>query len=125
MAYGIDLTNAVNDILRQYSDDVAEVAAEALEDVTKAATKKLKAESPKRTGKYAKGWTYEIKKGRVLNSSTIYGRKNTYPLAHLLEHGHAKRNGGRVAPVEHIKPVEDWAVRELESKIVRKLGGIT
>lgn len=125
MAYGIDLTKAVNDILRRYSDDVSEVAAEALDNVTKEATRKLRAESPKKTGKYAKGWTYKIEKGRMAHSSTIYGRKDTYPLAHLLEHGHAKRNGGRVAPVVHIKPVEDWAVRELESKIVRKLGGIT
>lgn len=121
MAYGIDLTKAVNDILRRYSDDVAEIAADALGDVTKAATKKLKAESPKKSGKYAKGWTYEIKKGRVANSSTIYGRKDTYPLAHLLEHGHAKRNGGRTAPIVHIKPVEDWAAKELETQIVRGL----
>lgn len=124
MAYGIDLQKAVGDILERYSDEVSEVTAEALEEVAKEATKKLRETSPKKTGAYAKGWTYEIQKGRVSSSATVYGRKKTYPIAHLLENGHALRNGRRSAPIVHIKPVEDWAVGELETQIVRKLGDI-
>lgn len=121
MAYTIDLQKEVNSILTQYGDDVVEIASETLEEVAKEATQKLKQTSPKRTGKYARGWTYEVKKGRIDNSATVYGKKNTYPLAHLLEHGHAKRGGGRTAPIAHIKPVEEWAISELENRITQRL----
>lgn len=125
MAYTIDLQKAVDSILAQYGDEVVETASETLEEVAKEATQKLKQTSPKQTGKYARGWTYEVKKGRIDISATVYGKKNTYPLAHLLEHGHAKRGGGRTAPITHIKPVEEWAISELENRITQRLETMT
>ena len=51
----------------------------------------------------------------------IVHSKNRYQLAHLLEHGHAKRGGGRVAGKAHIAPAEEKAVRQLEEEIERSL----
>jgi hypothetical protein len=119
---GINLDKAVNDILSEFSTDVTKAAQEAVTEVSKEAVKKLKQTAPKgRTGKYAKGWTSKVEKTATGTESIIYGKRGTYQLAHLLENGHAKRGGGRTAPIVHIKPVEEWAISEVEKKIREKV----
>ena len=56
--------------------------------------KDIAASAPKDTGAYAKSWS--VKKTKETSNSlelTVHS-KNRYQLAHLLEHGHAKRGGG-------------------------------
>lgn len=122
---GIDLDKAVKDILSQYGEVAIEATKEAVAEVAKESAKKLKSSSPRgRTGKYAKGWTSKVEIGRVSASATVYGKSGTYQLAHLLEHGHAKRGGGRTTPIQHIEPVEQWAVEETLQRITQKLEGM-
>lgn len=122
---GIDLDKAVKDILSQYGEVAIEATKEAVAEVAKESVKKLKSSSPRgRTGKYAKGWTSKFETGRVSASATVYGKSGTYQLAHLLEHGHAKRGGGRTTPIQHIEPVEQWAVEETLQRITQKLEGM-
>ena len=122
---GIDLDKAVKDILSQYGEVAIEATKEAVAEVAKESAKKLKSSSPRgRTGKYAKGWTSKVETGRVSASATVYGKSGTYQLAHLLEHGHAKRDGGRTTPIQHIEPVEQWAVEEALQRITQKLEGM-
>lgn len=52
----------------------------------------------------------------------MYSRTR-YQLAHLLEHGHAKRGGGRVAARLHIAAAEEKGEEQLERKIRQALGG--
>ena len=119
---GINLDKAVNDILSEFSTDVTKAAQEAVTEVSKEAVKKLKQTAPKgRTGKYSRGWTSRVEKTTTTAGSTIYGKTGTYQLAHLLENGHAKRGGGRTAPIVHIKPVEEWAISEVEKRIREKV----
>jgi hypothetical protein len=121
----IDLDKAVKDILSQYGEVAIEATKEAVAEVAKESAKKLKSSSPRgRTGKYAKGWTSKVETGRVSASATVYGKSGTYQLAHLLEHGHAKRGGGRTTPIQHIEPVEQWAVEEALQRITQKLEGM-
>lgn len=51
---------------------------------------------------------------------TVHSR-NRYQLAHLLEFGHAKRGGGRVAARPHIAVAEEAGIEELEQLIERSL----
>ena len=120
----LSFADDVKKILDEYQGDVVEVVAQTTKEVARDAVKKLKAESPRKTGRYAKGWTYNTEKGRLTASATVYGKSGTYQLAHLLEKGHAKRNGGRVRAIPHIAPVEEWANEELMSKTSRRLEGI-
>jgi len=117
-----NLEKAVKDILQDYSVEVAKAAEEAVTEVSKEATKKLRKTSPKRKGRYAKGWTGKVEKTATTVDATVYGKTGTYQIAHLLEHGHARRGGGRkVDGIEHIKPVEDWAISEVEKRIREKV----
>ena len=116
-----NLEKAVKDILQDYSVEVAKAAEEAVTEVSKEATKKLRQTSPKRKGRYAKGWTGKVEKTATTVDATVYGKTGTYQLAHLLENGHAKRGGGRVNGNTHIKPVEEWAISEVEKRIREKV----
>lgn len=108
--------DALENILKDYEIEVTKEVEQAAKEVASEAAKKLRKASPKRKGggKYAKGWA--VKRGEG-SGYVVYGMYGTYQLAHLLEHGHAKRNGGRTAAIVHIKPVEDWATEELLSRV--------
>ena len=103
--------------LTEYSQEVADGIKKAADDVTKEAVSSLKKTSPVLTGSYAKGWSRKTQyESRSAKRNTVYNRTD-YQLTHLLEHGHASRNGGRVAPKVHIKPVEEKAVADFEKKV--------
>ena len=94
------------DTIKKELDDLAEDTTDTVKKVVQAAAdtavKDLKATSPKRTGKYAKSWTQKkIKDTSSGKEIIVHARK--YQLTHLLENGHAKRGGGRVAARVHIK----------------------
>ena len=105
----------------------ADVASEDVKTAVRKAGKNVKAEisanAPKRTGAYAKSWTVKTEKETAHSLEVVVHSKNRYQIAHLLEHGHAKRGGGRVAGIPHIAPAEENAVKQLEEDIVKKLGG--
>lgn len=106
----------LQNILTAFSQDVQDEYETELDRITKEAAKKLKATSPKDTVSrrhYANGWTVKRENTGHVKTFIVYNK--TKPgLAHLLEFGHAKVNGGRVAAIPHIKAVETWAIQEAE-----------
>lgn len=103
-------------IFKELQSDVENALEKASKDTAKEGVSKVKSSSPKRTGQYAAGW------GQSKRNDSIFIHNKKQPgLAHLLENGHAKRNGGRTKPKEHIKPVEEWAIKELERRIEKEL----
>lgn len=100
--------------LQEYADVVSESVEEAAEVTAKEAVSELRQTAPKRTGKYAKSWTQKKTKD---GGYVIYSRSPDYRRTHLLEKGHAKRGGGRVEAIPHIKPVEESAVKNFEKRI--------
>ena len=115
------LSDEIMDALEEYKEMTDEVVQTAVDTVSKETKKLVQAGSPVQTGGYQKGWAVKktsAKAGQV--SITVYNRKKP-GLTHLLEKGHAKRGGGRVAGQPHIAPAEQYAVSELENKIKRGL----
>lgn len=119
-----DISVQLNDILQDYSKEVIETANECSLKVANEGAERLKETSPHRTGKYAKGWTVKEENKSFFGSVTyvICNKAKPY-LTHLLENGHANRNGGRTEAREHIKPIEEWVQEELPQMIKQKLGG--
>ena len=119
-------------------DQLADTVMKGLEDYAKLAVDDLKADvqkagktvkqqientAPKDTGKYAKSWTVKTQKETSNSLEVVVHSKNRYQIAHLLEHGHAKRGGGRVAARPHIAPAEEKAIETLEREVEKALGG--
>ena len=115
------LADAVNDALEEYSKLADETMRKAVTDAAKTVRNSIKEGAPVKSGKYAKSWSV---KNTKMNSHvlevTVYSR-NRYQLAHLLEHGHAKRNGGRTRAQVHIAPAEEKGIEQLEADIIRGL----
>ena len=118
-----NLANEIMEGLKEYADLASDDVKKAVRKAGNTVRKEIAASAPIDTGKYAKSWS--VKKPKETSNSlevTVHS-KNRYQLAHLLEHGHAKRGGGRVAARPHIAQTEQSAVETLESEIAKALGG--
>ena len=116
----------MQEILDEYSQEVTDATNDAINSTAKETVRKLKNTSPKKSGKYARGWTLKREKGSgsvKIKDVTVYNKQ--YQLTHLLENGHVVRNAkgtyGRTNGIKHIKPVEEWANSELPLEIEREL----
>jgi len=105
------LAAEISDALSTYSKEIVDKIDLSSERLTKEAVKKLKKTSPKKTGQYAKSWTSKTeKKDGEPDAHTVYNKEGW--LTHLLENGHAKKGGGRVEAIPHIRPAEEEVISE-------------
>lgn len=108
----------IADILDEYSSDIQEAITESAIKVAKQGANELKTSSPKRTGKYKKGWRVKTTKGQGFVSCVIHNATD-YQLTHLLEKPHLKRNGGLTTPKVHIAPVEEKSNKQYEQEVIK------
>lgn len=115
------LADAVQKVLRDYAQDVDK----DVNDLTRAIGKKG-AQAVKQAsagafggGAYSKSWTSTLETSRFGSTAVIHSKKPGLP--HLLENGHAKRNGDRVSGQSHIAPVEEKLVEEFQKAVEQAL----
>lgn len=117
---GWNVSQQMKNILDNYTDEVVNAVSDVISDIAKEGRDKLKETSPKRKskggGKYARNWRINEFKGRTYKEVEIYNQ-NHYQLTHLLENGHANRNGGRTNAIVHIEPVNELVQEQAEEKI--------
>lgn len=115
------LAEAVIEQLNNYADLSSESMKKAVTNASKTVRNEIKATAPQDTGKYAKSWsTKNVAESASTLKITVYSR-DRYQLAHLLEHGHAKRNGGRVSAKPHIAQAEEHGIKMMEQEFERGL----
>lgn len=116
-----ELSVTIEALLHEYGEEVRKELNDAIPVVAKETAKKIKATAPKRSGEYSRSWTTSISKNIYGDTvATVYSTKPGLP--HLLEYGHANRNGGRTQPVEHIAPAEEWAEQEITKRVREAIG---
>ena len=124
MATKIDnLANEIMEGLKEYADLASDDVKKAVRKAGNTVRKEISENAPKDTGAYAKSWSVKKTKETSISLEVTVYSKNRYQLAHLLEHVHAKRGGGRVAARPHIAQAEQSAVETLDSEIAKALGG--
>lgn len=118
---GVDeLANTIEKALEDYSQDVTDALKKEVRQVADETAQELKRISPrsKRKGKhYANGW-----RAKTAFESQTDIRMEVYnaskpQLTHLLEDGHAKKNGGRVEGIPHISVALKHADEKLDADI--------
>lgn len=112
-----DLASAIAEELAAYGEEVADGLKQEVQRVAEETAQTLKATSPRDSGEYARGWASRVEfenDGDI--RVRVYNRKKPQ-LTHLLEHGHAKQNGGRVEGHPHIGPAERDAEKKLDSRV--------
>lgn len=110
--------------LENYADDISEEVETEANKIGKEAVSELKQTSPKGTRKsYSKGWRLKKeKKGKNIYTVKIHN-KTDYQLTHLLEFGHATRNGKYTKKQPHIRPIEEKYSEKFEKELKKKIGG--
>lgn len=111
-----DVAKEIAKQVQTYTEDVKEKVEDIKKTIAKELISDIKHGSPKKTGSYAKGWRV-----KSVGKSLIVHNKTDYQLTHLLEHGHVKKNGGRVQGKAHIRPAEEAAIREYLKQIERAI----
>ena len=107
--------------LTEYAELADTEMKKAVRKTATAVKNEISENAPVRFGRYAKSWAAKkVKENSHTLEMTVHS-KNRYQIAHLLEHGHAKRGGGRVAAIPHIAPAEENGEQMLESLIEKAL----
>ena len=116
------LPDVLEEILKEYEGHILTNIPEITERVGKEGVKALKSEARSKFNgkKYANGWRSVSERTRMGAEVTIYNSRLP-GLPHLLEHGHAKRGGGRVEGRAHIKPVEKELIKKYEKDVVNEI----
>ena len=117
------LAEAIGEELEEYSKLTVVSMKVAVTKAGNSVRKDIGANAPVKSGRYAKSWrTKKTRESSTKLEVTVYS-PTRYMLAHLLEHGHAKRGGGRVKAIPHIAPAEEAAEEQLMKDIELLLKG--
>lgn len=117
------MSDAIMEELEKYADLAADELKAAVKETAASVRKDIQAGAPVDTGKYKKSWSVKNVHESAESIDLVVHSRNRYQLAHLLEHGHAKRGGGRTPAQPHIAAAEERGNEKLVKTIEQKLKG--
>ena len=120
----IPVGNLADEVIKQlgeYAEVTTDGMKKAVNDAGKTVRKEIQSGAPVKSGKYKKSWTVKKTDESATQLEVTVHSKNRYQIAQLLEHGNAKRNGGRTKAISHIAPAEELGEEQLEQDIERMI----
>lgn len=108
---------ALQAICSDFERELEEQMREDIDAAAKVCEEQLHDTSPKKTGKYAAGWTTSDDSEGRYGYALVVHNKSKPGLAHLLDKGHALRNGGFKAGDGHVVAAADAGIAELERRL--------
>ena len=118
-----EMDSAIMDELEKYAELASDDLKAAVKETAASVRKDIQAGAPVDTGKYKKSWSVKNVREDSESIELVVHSRNRYQIAHLLEHGHAKRGAGRVAAKPHIASAEQRGNEKLVQTIEQKLKG--
>ena len=118
-----EMDSAIMHELEKYAELASDDLKAAVKETAASVRKDIQAGAPVDTGKYKKSWSVKNVREDSESIELVVHSRNRYQIAHLLEHGHAKRGGGRVAAKPHIASAEQRGNEKLVQTIEQKLKG--
>lgn len=120
----MDELSDISRILTKYTKEITEGVRAAALQAGEGAVGELRTTSPRKTGKYSKSWKIKVEEGYGTIHVTVHNARH-YRLTHLLENGHANRDGSMTRGQSHIKPAEEKVKEEYRKAVeeaIRKGG---
>ena len=120
-----DMAAEIMEGLSEYAELADTAMKKAVRKTATAVKNEISTNAPVKSGRYKRSWTTKKTKENSHTLEMTVHSKDRYQIAHLiahlLEHGHAKRGGGRVAAIPHIAPAEANGADMLETLIKKEL----
>ena len=116
-----DMAAEIMEGLEEYADLADAAMKKAVRKTATAVKNEISAKAPVKSGRYKRSWAAKKTKENSHALEMTVHSKDRYQIAHLLEYGHAKRGGGRVAAIPHIAPAEANGADMLETLIKKEL----
>ena len=120
-----NLAKSIEGIVSDFQGSVLVAVDKVIDEVAEESAERLKkAGDFGGTGAYKRDWDWKVVKSKAYSHSAVAYNEDHYRLSHLLEFGHAKRNGGRTRPFEHIAPINEWAQKEVVERIKKAVSEV-
>ena len=127
MAKGINpeaIGDAIARELTIYSEQVNDRVNACGEEAAAELVSITKATAPKKTGSFRKHIAYkEVAETHGLRTYVWHVKAPDYRITHLLVHGHAKQNGGRIPGSSFLQDALDKVLPDYEAKIKEAVRG--
>lgn len=113
---------AIEEALSEYGDIVYEAMEDGLSAAEKVLIKRLKSATPKKTGKFRKGWKGTGRKYKLLrfvgNSTTVEGESGDIALANIFEYSTTRGNPFiKTTFLKSVDEMVDAAVAEIKKEV--------